>query len=197
LLSNIYDFLELTPTLGAIALTAIVSKWLDAYLDDELTQTQKQNGLAYCLMALLIAGILDFPVTVALFFACYIVGMFTNMQMILPSGMPGWLESVIVAVLSVVFCGVKTTVWSLFVIIAIQLLDDVLDVREDQQHRHANIAFFLGVERTFLLFLIPFYISMMINPLLSVAALALALLVANVLFSWEAEDNDYELSYSS
>ncbi|HHX02245.1 MAG TPA: hypothetical protein GX739_06200 [Firmicutes bacterium] len=176
------ELIVLMPSIGATVLTAIAVKWLDDCIDEKHPTNSVRSGAAYSLLAILVAAILDLPLTIALFSACYVIGMFTSMTQKLPSGLPGWLESMLILIFAAVYCGLAATFWSVLVIYSVQLLDDLLDYRLDEQQNRSNVVNDLGVERTIILFSFCFYISVAIEPFLSVLVLSSALIVANTLF---------------
>lgn len=180
--SSFSELTALIPSIGAVILTAAAVKWLDAWIDAEYPAASIRGGAAYSLLAIMLAAILDARLTAALFTACYIVGMFLNMRLILPSGMPGWLESLLVFTFAGVYCGFVTAFWAVLVIFSVQLIDDLLDYQFDQQQGRCNIVREQGVERTMILFAFCFYISVLIEPFLSVLVFASALIVANAVF---------------
>src|SRR5689334_11285163 len=78
--------------------------------------------MVYAILCLGIAASINAPVTLALFFASYIIGMFNDLRQILPSKLSGWQESILVTFLGWIFFGWKLMLFSLLFVIAIQLI---------------------------------------------------------------------------
>ncbi len=184
--SSYCEWIVLLPSFGAILLTALVIKCLDDYLDQDsnnpLLTALGRGDVVYFVLGILIAAALDFSLVFSLFSASYIVGMFFDMKTKLPSGLPGWVESIIVITLSIIFTGLTSTLWAVMIIFSIQLLDDLLDYQKDMLNRQTNYAIMLGIERTIILFLLSMYISLALQPLLSVVLLCTALVVSEAMF---------------
>lgn len=159
-------------------------KFLDDYIDQEfdeislLLQMFGKAGMAYALIGLLIAAKLNFSLTFVLFSASYVIGMFDSLSMKLPSGLPSWLEGVLAIIVSVIFTGFSLTFWALATMGAIQLIDDILDYKEDYQNHVTTSVTSLGLERSAILFLITLYLSLMLYPVLSVSVFVIALVIS-------------------
>ncbi len=179
---SLSEWAALMPSIGAVILTAVAVKWLDTWIDEEDSAVSARGGAAYSMLALLMASSLDLPLTIALFSACYAVGMLSDMRFILPSGLPGWLETVIALAFASVKSGLLTAFWAVLVIYSVQLIDDLLDYGVDRQMGITNLVSKLGPERSLILFVFCFYICVMVKPLLSVIVFAAALTVGNALF---------------
>ncbi len=183
--SSYCEWLALIPSFGAILLTGLVIKCLDDYLDQDsnnpLLTSLGRGGIVYFILGILIAAALDFSLVFILFSASYIVGMFLDMTIKLPSGLPSWLESIIVAIVSIISAGLINTFWAIMIMFSIQLLDDLLDYQNDLINQQTNYAIILGIERTVILFLLSMYISLALQPLLSVVLLCTALFISEAL----------------
>lgn len=195
--SSFSEWIGFVPDLISIALTAVAVKWLDDFIDDEPYIESFRAGPAYGMLAVLLAAALDFPLTFTLFAACYIVGMFNSLTLKLPSGLPSWAEALLIFGASALLSGLWTALWAVTVIISVQILDDMLDLGDDRNHNRTNTAAQLGIERTGLIFLFCFYLSLVIEPLLSTAVLAVALFVSNVLFTKLAGGVNINASFNS
>ncbi|MDI9420586.1 MAG: hypothetical protein GX228_00695 [Firmicutes bacterium] len=176
------EWIQIMPSVGAVILTAVAVKWLDDCIDEDNLTNSMRGGAAYSLTAILVASVLDLPLTIALFSACFMIGMFSSMTIKLPSGLPGWLESSLLFMFASVYSGLRTAIWAVLVIYSVQILDDLLDYNADHQRCIFNLARAIGIEQSMILFLFCFYLSVAIEPMLSVLVLSSALFVANVLF---------------
>ncbi len=80
------------------------------------------------------------PVGLSLFFGSYIIGMYNDFGALFPSRLKGWQESLIVLAIGSGLWGVKMMLFSLFIVLAVQLLDDFIDQREDRLAGQRNMA---------------------------------------------------------
>lgn len=157
---------------------------MDDLLDErDITETYLfhrcgTSSYIYCLVILLLACALDFKITFVLFLACYSIGMFHSLTMLLPSALPSWMEIIIAFIFSVMVAGSLLTLWAYFIIAAIQILDDCFDQALDKKFGYSNLIFVLGVERATLLFIILFYLGLVFQPLLSVFVFSSALIIS-------------------
>lgn len=178
--NNLHEWLQVFPSFLALVFTGIVVKQLDDYidLDSTFTTTPSEGGIVYALVFILLAAVFDVSLTFALFSACYIVGMFPDMTRILPSKMPGWAESLILFGIVILFCGLELACWALMIIFAIQILDDLLDYYEDMINNQHNFFISIGIERSIILFILCLYLSLLLQPLLSVLVLLISLSIS-------------------
>lgn len=180
MLSNSFD-------LGAIFLSGLVIKFLDDYIDHErdsnpnLYQYLGKAGLAYALIALLLAAKLNFNLTLVLFTASYGVGMFDSLDQKLPSGLPSWLEAVILIIMAIFLAGFPMTIWAILIIITIQLFDDLLDYKQDYDDQTITLVTRLGKERCLILLLLTGYLSFVFSLFLSLVTLIAALIISQVI----------------
>ncbi len=189
MLNDSFDPIANLASITAIFLTGLVVKTMDDFLDEEnplesgVFAYLGRSSYVYGLFTLLIASALDFSVTFSLFSACYILGMFTSSTMKLPSGLTGWVESLIVLFTCIYITGFLVTLWSLLIIISIQLLDDWMDYHTDLLHHATNYVRLLGREPAILLFFLTLYSSVLLQPFLSVTVFCAALIISEGVFT--------------
>ena len=142
--ANSFDLVSYLKSGMAIILVGLVIKIMDDFLDEEwppsrgLLRTLGKGVLPYSIVIFLLAISLDFSLTVALFLASYITGMIFVTNHVLPSGLSSWLESILAILLSVLIAGYDLTLWAILIMLAVQLIDDYLDYRNDQRRGLPN-----------------------------------------------------------
>jgi 1,4-dihydroxy-2-naphthoate octaprenyltransferase len=172
MLSVIFDFI--TSGTSVVCCAAAV-KLADDFLDKEMDIRSGQlnwavplgNGaLFYAILCLIIAAGLNSQVSLPLFLASYIVGMFNDYQHIFPSNLTGFQESLLVFVVGLCLFGMQSMLFSLSFILAIQLFDDCLDIHRDKLAGYRNWAYRFGLTECCLLgalfIILAWYISEMI-----------------------------------
>jgi len=139
---------------------------MDDYLDQDIDALENQpniyisleyGGLPYALFLFSLAFILDPITALSLFFASFAVGMVGNLTAIMPSGLYGYQESIIVALLGFIIFKIEM-LSSLLIITTIQLWDDLLDYENDKMRKN-NLAFLLGKVECLLLTIIFFLLT--------------------------------------
>lgn len=146
----IFDF---TCIVAAVACCAIAIKLADDYLDQEQDRLAGQPNwtnilgpgtMFYAIFFLSIAAAINSAVSLSLFFASYIVGMFNDFQSHFPLGLTGWQESLLTLFISLLLLGWEITVFSLALVFAVQLIDDCIDINVDSHSGQRNYACRLG-----------------------------------------------------
>lgn len=137
----------------AVMLCAAAVKLLDDWLDRESDLAAHQGNWAaalgpgaivYAALLLALATALNTAVSLALFFACYSIGMLNDLGCLMPSRLRGWQESLVVLAFGAVLCGWRLMLFALLFIGAVQLLDDCLDLAADRAAGLRNLACRLG-----------------------------------------------------
>ena len=174
----ICDFLATTL---AVTCCALAVKLTDDWLDQEHDRLAGRKNWAeilgigtmlYAMIFLIIAAALNTAVSLALFLASYIIGMFHDLTSRFPLGFTGWQESLFILVMSVVLFGWHITLFSLIFVIGIQLIDDCLDITTDSMAGQRNFAAKLGQTECILLSLLALLGSWWINEDLFLPVLA-------------------------
>lgn len=150
--SAISDF---SGTLLAVVLCAAAVKITDDYLDsDNDRQAGAGRNLAdvigpgapvYALLILAFSAGLAARITLPLFLASYIVGMFNDLQRVYPTRLSGMQEGTLVFLLGSLLFGLHAMVFSLAFIMAVQLADDCIDIHRDRQAGLRNLACRFGM----------------------------------------------------
>jgi 1,4-dihydroxy-2-naphthoate octaprenyltransferase len=138
-----------------IILSGSAIKLLDNLLDgDTLLPPEKRLNLtAYTILFLAMGTALSPSYAAALFLAAYAVGMVKAGDDIFPLGF-GSMESAAILLFSLLFIGGRTFLFSLAVMMAVQLADDLADVRRDKLHGQDNLAVRFGTVEAVLALLI-------------------------------------------
>jgi hypothetical protein len=136
-------------------------KLADDFLDQDVDRSERnfakkigKGTMLYGMVSMAIAVSLNASISVSLFFASYIIGMFHDLKRYFPSHLNGIQESLLVFILGVFFWGWRTMLFSIFFVISIQLLDDYIDYYTDQLIGQRNWAHRLGRVECSLLFLL-------------------------------------------
>lgn len=120
----------------ALVGAAITIKLMDDILDAPRDQARGfpnwsfklgRSAVAYALLSFTLAVAAQAQLAVAMFLAAYGWGMADNLAAAMPSGLPGWLESVLALFLSWFVVGWSTTLFALCLVGTIHLLDDFID----------------------------------------------------------------------
>jgi 4-hydroxybenzoate polyprenyltransferase len=142
-----------TATALASALCALAVKLTDDWLDRDRDQAVGRANWAagigagtmvYAALFLALAAGVNAAVSLALFFASYVVGMFNDLGRLLPSRLSGWQESLLVLAAGAAVCGWRTMSFAVLFVAAVQLLDDCLDLAGDRLAGQRNFACRLG-----------------------------------------------------
>lgn len=137
----------------AAALCAVAVKLTDDWLDRDRdlaagranwAATIGSGAMVYAALFLALAAGINAAVSLALFFASYIVGMFNDLGRLLPSRLSGWQESVLVLAAGMAICGWRVTLFAVLFVAAVQLLDDCIDLAGDRLAGQRNFACRLG-----------------------------------------------------
>ncbi len=133
--------------LAAACCTGWAVRLMDDALDLEVDQAvgranlveRLQSGTtAYALLALALAVCADRTVTLSLFAGAYAVGMMGDGRQ-LPSGLPAWLEGLLVMAVILTQVGLPSLLAGSLIMLMVQLLDDWRDRRIDSW-RHTGRA---------------------------------------------------------
>lgn len=190
MLFAIFDFLA---SCTSVVCCAAAVKLADDFLDKEIDTRSGQynwalplgNGaLFYAILCLIAAAGLNSKVSLPLFLASYIVGMFNGFDHVFPSKLTGLEESLAVLVLGICLFGLGSMLFSLSFILAIQLFDDCLDIHRDKLAGYRNLAYRFGLMECSILGLICIILAWSINELIFYQVLAGALFFYCVLY-WQ------------
>ncbi|MBL0388699.1 hypothetical protein JJB07_19000 [Tumebacillus sp. ITR2] len=157
-----------------MVLTGLTIKLMDDALDVEFDKSVGRHTLSvrlgraclpYGLLLFGVAMALAPSVALALFLASYAIGMGHDLSEKMPTRLPGWLESILAICLALWLSGPQTTAWAVFVMIMIQLLDDLMDVHHDRRSGQTNWAIRAGVVEATLLLFISALAAILLAPL--------------------------------
>lgn len=157
----------------AVICTAVAVKLTDDYLDEDSDRMLGKFNFAtylgkgtpvYGLVSLAIGASLAASISLALFFACYVIGMCHDCHSHYPLGLNGIQESLLVLFISCCLLGLNLMFFATCFVFAVQLIDDFIDVLADQQVGIRNFACSFGSNECLLLTLICLGLAFMINP---------------------------------
>ncbi|MDR7865569.1 MAG: hypothetical protein RIN56_02065 [Sporomusaceae bacterium] len=123
----------------------ITDDWLDRDRDAAIGRVNWSarlgaGAMVYAALFLALAAGINAAVSLALFFASYVVGMFTDLGRRLPSRLTGWQESLLVLAAGVGLCGWRTMLFAGLFVAAVQLIDDCIDLADDRLAGQRNFA---------------------------------------------------------
>lgn len=132
----------------ASIMVGFVIKLLDDYIDDDskfiynnsLIDRLGKGIVPYSMIIFSIGAGIDIEYSVTLMSACYMVGMFHDLYMKLPTGLRGYQESIILLFLNTYLFSFKIIITSLVVILLIQFIDDLVDMKWDKKYGYKNFA---------------------------------------------------------
>lgn len=136
---------------------------MDDYLDQEVDKLTGKKTLAvrleraivpYTLVLFSLAVSLNSSWALSLFWASYILGMGYDLKNYLPSKLKAYQESLLLLIIGIAFLSVKEIISSLFIIFNIQLIDDLIDRKDDSQIYRNNFTYLLGRRQTIILIII-------------------------------------------
>lgn len=134
---------SLLVSLAATLATAVAIKLMDDLLDGEeltISGLTTAGATVYAMAALAVGVALAPLVALPLFAAAYAVGMLHEPAEALPSGMPAWLESVLAVAVAAVMAGTGRAIQALLVMLAVQLVDDLVDYVADTATPSRSLA---------------------------------------------------------
>jgi len=179
----------------AVSCCAFAIKLADDYLDQEQDRLTGQANwtdilgigtMFYAIFFISIAAAIHSSVSLSLFFASYIVGMFNDFKNRFPLGLTGWQESLLTLLLCLALFGWEMTFFSLSFVIAVQLIDDCIDIKIDSKSGRRNFASRLGCMECSLAALLALLFAWWLNEALFVPVLTGIVLVYGGLLRWTA-----------
>jgi 4-hydroxybenzoate polyprenyltransferase len=137
------EMCEFAITMLAVIFCGAMIKLTDDYLDqEEDRQAGRWNwtsvfGVGTPVYAMLLLGFavaIDTVISLSLFFASYVAGMFPFPDRSYPSRLRGWQEGGLILLASSLLLGWRSMFFALCFIVAIQLIDDCIDQKVDGRH---------------------------------------------------------------
>ncbi|NPV44908.1 MAG: hypothetical protein HPY70_13195 [Firmicutes bacterium] len=165
---------------SSILLVGLVIKIMDDIIDENYPEYLYKAALPYAIIIFVISTLIEHKTAISLFMSSYIVGMFSDINETLLTGLKGYQESLIIFGLGTVFLGWKEFIFSLTIIIGIQLIDDVIDVSIDRNSGQRNMVMRYGKVEIFIVSMIFFVFSLMLNPVKGAIILVVAPLVNTI-----------------
>lgn len=124
--------------------------------------------LSYSILIYSLACVLDAKTAVSLFLSSFSLGMTGNLFIKMPSGLRGYQESLLTSALGIILFK-RQMIASLLLMASIQLFDDYFDY-DNETFSKKNWAFILGKVECFLIAMILFFISLLIDQIIAISA---------------------------
>lgn len=145
-----HEMSEFFSIMTAVIFAALSIKLVDDYLDQDIDTknfaTILGNGTAvYALLFYAFAAAINSNVSLGLFLASYALGMFNDLKSIFPSRLSGWQEIIIVIAIGAYFLTFKDIFFYLTFVLVVQLVDDLIDIKQDASAGHRNLVYKLGM----------------------------------------------------
>jgi 1,4-dihydroxy-2-naphthoate octaprenyltransferase len=161
-------------TILSILLCGISIKMLDDYIDE------KKDFYVPYMMALLCISSALWKGCITLFLSSYIAGMFHDENLKLASSLKAYQEQVIVFIISTIAGGIKLSIWAVFIICTIQLIDDLMDMKKDRYEGKKNWAVKFGRVEAASASIIFFLLSLSLYRLKTVMCIFAALIISGL-----------------
>lgn len=196
MLSEIFEFITISL---AVFFCAAAVKLADDYLDKEIDAHSGQPNWAeklgsatlfYAIIFLIIAAGLHSSVSLPLFLASYIVGMFNESEHVFPSRLTGLEESLLVLAVGLLLFGWQSMLFSLSFMLAVQLFDDCLDVQRDKIAGYSNWAYRFGIVECLLLGGLCVVFAWYVNRVLIVPVITSTVFFYCMLFVKRGQNHD-------
>ena len=150
---------------------------LSIKLLDELIDENKASYIPY-MMCFLCLSLLVWKESGSLLLSSYIIGMFHDEGLKLISGLKSYSEQIIVFALSFLLFGIYVTISSLVIICMIQLLDDLIDVKDDIQSGKKNWVLILGKVEVIILIFVFLLFSVYFNIFKTIVCIISTLIIS-------------------
>lgn len=129
-------------------MVGFVIKLLDDYIDGDshfiynhhLVENLGKAILPYSMIAFAIGAGFHVTYCVTLMSACYMVGMFHDLNMKLPTGLRGYQESTLLLLINMYLFSFESVMTSILIILLIQFIDDLVDQQWDKKYGYKNFA---------------------------------------------------------
>lgn len=162
---------EICKRVIAIFFIGIVIKLLDDEVDGDnknkysinMLNEIEQYKFPYGLAILAFAMLLEKEYAFSLFSSAYMVGMFNFANRKLPLKMKAYHEIIILIIINLIFISHKVFIHSFLIIILIQMLDDLLDIKHDSIYGYFNLANKYGKGEILIISIILTTVSIMIS----------------------------------
>ncbi|KXS41772.1 MAG: hypothetical protein AWU54_1530 [Candidatus Frackibacter sp. T328-2] len=145
---------------------------MDDYLDQNLDELIGKQTLAiklrratipYALLSFSLSVILNIQWAISLFWGSYIIGMGNDLSNSLPSGLKAYQESIILFSIGCFLLPIYELISSILIIFNLQLIDDLIDAKKDEQIFHRNFTHILGERQAILLILIILVLNLYLH----------------------------------
>jgi len=164
-------WVEICKRILAIFSIGIVIKLLDDEVDGDkkdkysidMLNELEQYKFPYGLIMLAFAMLLEKEYSFSLFSSAYMIGMFNFVNRKLPLKMKAYHEVIILIIINLGFISHAIFIHSFLIIILIQMLDDLLDMKHDSIYGYFNLANKYGKGEVLIISLILLTLSIMVS----------------------------------
>lgn len=164
-------WVEICRRILALFFIGIVIKLLDNEVDGDhrneytigILNEIEQYKFPYGLIILTFAMLLDKEYSFGLFSSAYMVGMFNFVNRKLPLKIKSYQEIIILIIINLISISHKVFIHSFVIIILIQMLDDLLDIKYDAIYGYFNFANKYGIGEVSIVSVILITASIMIS----------------------------------
>ncbi|WP_148217685.1 hypothetical protein [Acetohalobium arabaticum] len=163
---------------------------MDDYLDQILDRLQNKKTLAlkwgratlpYTLLSFSLAVVFNYSWAVSLFWASYILGMGYDLTDELPTGLKAYQESLLLLLIGIYILPIENFLSSLSVMVGIQLIDDLIDLKYDKEVYRNNSVYLLGKRQVILLLIAVLAIGVYFDPKKTLTVLVVTPLIVLLL----------------
>ena len=152
----------------------IVIKLMDDFLDKKIDNILdkhnyalilKNSILPYTILLTILALYLNMKEGITFFAASYVLGMTKDYDKKLPTNVFAWQESLIVFIFSIIYISFLDTIYAIILIFLLQLIDDLIDLKDDNYINEFNYIELMGTTPGIILMIILILISLNYFPL--------------------------------
>ncbi|MBM7624121.1 hypothetical protein [Sporohalobacter salinus] len=156
----------------AVFFVGMSIKLMDDYLDQIIDKLENKKTLAlkwgratlpYALLFFSLAAVFNYSWTISLFWVSYILGMGYDITDKLPTGIKAYQESLFLLLIAIYVLSIENLLSSLSIIVGIQLIDDLIDIKHDNQVYRNNFVYLLGEQYVIFLLIIVLSIGIYLN----------------------------------
>ena len=169
----------------AVLFTGLVIKLMDDYLDQEIDRLNNRNSLAvklkrgivpYSLLLFSFAVLCNYKLSIALFWASYIVGMGMDRTKV-KIKLKAYQELIVLLIIGFWLLETTQFLFSLLIILFIQAVDDYRDYYREKYINKDNLINYLGLGGTLFIIIFALVFSLNLNWQLTVLIIAVSCLI--------------------
>jgi 4-hydroxybenzoate polyprenyltransferase len=187
--AGISSYSNLLATLVGVCAVGLAIRLMDDFLDAALDLRQGLQtpahrfgsaSLPYALAGLSVGSLLAPRLAATLFLGAYAVGMASDPTRALPSGLRGYQESLLAMLIGTLGAGPMLMTWAMTMMIAIQALDDLVDLRIDKHTGGRNWCHLYGTGEVMLCGLLCVAIGASLSLMLTLLTLIVTTVIDRI-----------------